>query len=524
MRRGSPTGADGAASAGIALSVAMFAMAATSGIQALLYLDAFGIGGRTDGFFVAFGLYVTFGVFSQSIRVTAAPLLVGRRARLGPRQLAAVMALIALPVAILTIPLAGPLADVLAPGLSAADREVTQDALPLLGGAMVLQLWAAGGATMLAVRDRFAAVARAYTLGAVAGLAVYLAVESAAGELSLAWSMLGMAIVTCGVMLAAAAVSSPIAPERTDASVSVREVVRGTVLVLGRTGVYLAFHGLYVITVAFVSRADPGDATVLSYAYIFASYLNSGTGVALGMGRIADMRRATITDRAQALAETVVPGYRYSMLLVAPALAALVTFVPSLVGELLPQSLGGADVDNLREFGALLVAWTLAALMVNLLLPAMFALGKARLLNALAPVLVLLQLGATATGSALFGAAGAVGAFWVAPACFAVALAVLGAGRGALPLARAVALDTVRLGGLAALAFGASMALGAAMGGDARGVVVAAVVGTALYGAGLCVVARQQLGFVADSVLPRRGRVRAPGTAPAVGAPAIERQ
>ena len=47
------------ASAGLAMSLATLAMAAASGLQALLYLSSFGISGRTDGFFVAFALYTT---------------------------------------------------------------------------------------------------------------------------------------------------------------------------------------------------------------------------------------------------------------------------------------------------------------------------------------------------------------------------------------------------------------------------------------------------------------------------------
>ena len=79
------------AHAGVAMAIATLAMGAASGIQALLYLSSFGVGGRTDGFFVAFALYSSFGVFSQSIRVTSAPMLVGsaataltRRVRLRP--------------------------------------------------------------------------------------------------------------------------------------------------------------------------------------------------------------------------------------------------------------------------------------------------------------------------------------------------------------------------------------------------------------------------------------------------------
>src|SRR6185369_2804684 len=143
------------AHAGIAMAVATLAMGAASGIQALLYLSSFGAGARTDGFFVAFALYTSFGVFSQSIRVTSAPMLVGERPRLSQREFALALVAIAIPVGIATIPLAGPLAGLLAPGVAPVGRAVAESALPILGVAMILQLWAAGGATVLAVRDRF---------------------------------------------------------------------------------------------------------------------------------------------------------------------------------------------------------------------------------------------------------------------------------------------------------------------------------------------------------------------------------
>jgi hypothetical protein len=169
------------AHAGVAMAIATLAMAGSSGIQALLYLSSFGVGAKTDGFFVAFALYSSFGVFSQSIRVTSAPLLVGARPRLHPREFAVGLVLIAIPVAIVTIPLAAQLADLIAPGLTDAGRAVTVEALPVLGVAMVLQLWAAGGATVLAIRDRFDRIALAYISGALAGLVVYVAVSGSAG-------------------------------------------------------------------------------------------------------------------------------------------------------------------------------------------------------------------------------------------------------------------------------------------------------------------------------------------------------
>jgi hypothetical protein len=490
------------AQAGMAMAAATFAMALASGIQAALYLHSYGIDGRTDGFFVAFALYTVFGVFSQSIRVSSAPLLVGDGStRLSVREFGATLALIALPVAVATGPLAEPLSLLLAPGLSDADRAITQEALPILGGAMILQLWAAGAATVLAVRDRFRTVAGAYIAGAGAGLATYLAVSGAANELSMGWSMLSMAVVTCAVMMVGLRASGT--GERSPSgSLRPGRLVANAASILGRTAVYLAFNALYLITLAFTSSFEPGDATVLSYAYLFASYLVAGTAFALGMSRIADMRRGALADWRAVLADTVPHGFRYSMLLVAPALAGLVTAGAPLVGELFSASLTPDDVSTLRLFAALLSAWTVAALLVNLLLPAMFALGRAKLVNLLAVPLILLHVAATAAGGALFGAAGVVGAAWVAPMSFAAVLLVTGAGEVSGHLARELARDGLRFAGLAAACFGAGAALGATVGDGLTEALVAGISGCLLYVALAPAAAPQQIRLVIRSLRP----------------------
>lgn len=468
------------AHAGIAMAVATLAMGATSGIQALLYLSSFGVNARTDGFFVAFALYTSFGVFSQSIRVSSASMLVGERPRLSQREFALALVAIAVPVTIATIPLAGPLADLLAPGVGESGRSVAASALPILGLAMILQLWAAGGATVLAVRDRFDRIAGAYIAGALSGLLVYLAVSGPAGELSLGWSMLAMALVTSTTMLLGVRASrdrEAAPPARPGAA----RLLSCVLLILGSTAVYLAFNGLYVVTLAFASNYGAGGATVLSYAYLLASYLVAGTGFALGMSRIADMRRGALADWREVIADTVPAGFRYSMLIVSPALAALIAGGATLVGEVLPKSFDPAQVEQLRVFGALLFAWTVAALLVNLLLPAMFALGRVRLVNALAPVLVGVHVAATALGGALFGVNGVVGAFVVAPLCFATTLLLVGAGSGSAALARELARDGLRFVLAAAACFGVGALVGDAAGGGIASPALAIGVGSALY-------------------------------------------
>lgn len=468
------------AHAGVAMAIATLAMGATSGIQALLYLSSFGVGARTDGFFVAFALYTSFGVFSQSIRVTSAPLLVGDRPRLSPGEFAIALAAIAIPVAIATIPLAGPLAALLAPGVGDTGREVAESALPILGLAMILQLWAAGGATLLAVRDRFDRIAFAYIAGAVSGLVVYLAVAGTAGELSLGWSMLAMAVVTSVAMLDGIRVSGiamTVARQK-----ALRRLSRCVLLILGSTAIYLAFNGLYVITLAFASNYGAGGATVLSYAYLFASYLVAATGFALGMSRIADMRRGALADWRAVIADTVPAGFRYAMLIVAPALAMLIAGGATLVGEVLPSSFDAAQVQQLKVFGALLCAWTVAALLVNLLLPALFALGRAKIVNLLAPVVVVLHIAVTALGGELFGVNGVVGAFFVVPIAFAVVLLIVGAGRASAPIARELGRDGLRFTLAAAACFGAGALVGGALGQGIATPLLTIGVGSLLYG------------------------------------------
>src|SRR6478609_7572508 len=186
--------------------------------------------------------------------------------------------------------------------------------------------------------------------------------------------MLAMAVVTCSMMLDGVRASRP-----KEAAGGIKTAIAGGVgrmarcvwMVLSSTAVYLAFNCLYVITLAFASKYGAGGATVLSYAYLFASYLVAATGFALGMGRIADMSRGLLAHRAEVIAATVPGGFRYAILVVAPALGALIAGGASLIGDVLPSSFTAADVTQLRLFAILLCAWTFAALLVNLLIPAL---------------------------------------------------------------------------------------------------------------------------------------------------------
>jgi peptidoglycan biosynthesis protein MviN/MurJ (putative lipid II flippase) len=446
------------ARAGKAMALATFAMAAASGLQALLYLRSYGINARTDGFFAAFAVYAAFGIFAQSLRVTSAPLLIGDRPMIGWVQFVRALGLLAVPLILVTGPGSGLAAHLLAPGLHPAARHITADALPVLGAAMALQLWAAGGATLLAIADRFAAIATAYGLGAIAGLAGYLALRPDTGRQTLSWSMLVMAVVTFAAMLPALRSSLPVLPRQTEVA-SRRSLLATTGTLLGRTAVYLAFNGLYLITVAVAGHYRAGDATIVSYAYLFSSYLVAGTGFALGMARVADMSRDAEAGRRDLIDATVPGGFRYSMLISAAAIAGLVTAGAPLVGALLPKSLSPHEVVLLQRFALLACPWLIAAQLANLLLPALFALGRSHFVHVAAPLLVVAHLGFTFLGALLLGVYGVVGAMFVAPLLFAAAMLRTEDAAVRRRVLAPVSADLIRFGGLALVAFGGAYLL-----------------------------------------------------------------
>jgi hypothetical protein len=489
-----------AARAGALMALSTLAMAGASAIQAVLYLGEYGATARTDAFFAAFAVYQVVGVFTQATRVSSVPLLVGDRA-IGMLRFFGAMAVIALPIILACGPLAGPVARLLAPSAVGDAHDLATGALRILGVAMVLQLGAAGGATLLGMRDRFEPVAGAYAGGAFAGLATFIAVRTE-GELALAWSMLAMAIVTAVWITVAL---WRVRREEVAAGVGggglgaiarkdrfVAECVGTAGDLLGRSVVYFVINAFFLVTLAVVGReGGAGATTVLSYAYLLASYLVAGTSTAVGISRAPDMVRGAQEDEwSTVVADTVPHGYRYAALVSFPVLAAGVVAATPVVEALLPDALGDAQTASLARAILLLGPWLAAALLLNFAIPGLFALGRSRAVNLLAPLALLLHLAATFVAAAVAGVDAVIAAMVVAPLSLFAMLLVLGTGSQLGGVAREIVLDTLRAGGLAAVAFGAGLAV--ASGAGLEGLVQAAAtlaIGGVLYAAGMLVIA-----------------------------------
>jgi O-antigen/teichoic acid export membrane protein len=226
------------------------------------------------------------------------------------------------------------------------------------------------------------------------------------------------------------------------------------------------------------------------------------------MSRIPELSRRAQSEGTVLVRETVPQGFRYAILLAAPAMAGLITAGAPLIHALLPGSLDKAEVHTLRVFAALLAPWMVFALIVSFVIPVLLATGRSSFLNKLAVPVLLIHLAATAIGSALFGVYGAVGAITVAPAFLAVALFLGGGQRDSRKVSRTLARHSGSFAGLAVAAFGVAWLLSSPISSQGVAAILAAMVGVVAYLAGLRVVARQEVAVVMAAVANRRGGSR----------------
>jgi peptidoglycan biosynthesis protein MviN/MurJ (putative lipid II flippase) len=473
-----PSGAGTAAPAstrGVAeTGVSTIVLAGVGALQGLLFLRAFGISARTDGFFAAYALYIVVGLLGQTLRTSAVPLLVGATSRMTVGDFAWAIAALCGVLGLVCYGLAAPLATVLAPGLDAAGRDVTESGLRLLAAAVALQLVAAGAATVLGIQGRLARPARSYSAGALVGLVGFVALIGPANEQALAWAAVIAGAVTVGLMAPALRGTRVGRPQ-------VRLVPRHIAWLLVSSVLGLTLAGLYVPTLALVSGTGEGTVTILAYAYVLVGYLNGVTAGAVSMGTMIAL--APVHADARALVDrSLRPAFRHAFLVAAPGLAVSAVVAPPVLHALLPGQVGPDDTATLQEFILLLGGWLIAALLAALTFPALYSAGLMLRVNVLLAPLVAVHIGAGLAARAAFGAEGVVAAMAFAPTLLVCLMLWMSHGRHALEVAAGLAADGALIGGVAAVGIGLPAVLAAALGGAAAQV-VAALAGLCLYGA-----------------------------------------
>jgi hypothetical protein len=453
-RKGTPS----ALSSGAVTAVSTAAINLASAGAAILLSHRFGRSARTDGFLIAYSVYLVITLAASAFRVVTLPALTRAREEGRFREelaaFAAALAVVAAPV----------LAVAVGVGLTLSGStrvDAFAHGLPWFVGAGVLQLFGGLAASGLAAHDSYRVAAGAYAGGAVLGVALFAAL-SGHGIQALAWGQLLNGVVVLAVTLAALRVGRVAVDRRIGRRLAV--LARGT-------AVPIALQLLYLIAVTLAGRLAGGEPTTFVYAYFFASFLVSVTASALSLVSSAPLTRRGLTS--EAAAAHVVNATWLSLAAIAAAVGLFGLVGGRVVASVLGEAWSGQTGHELVRLVVFFAPWMVASAALTVAFPLLFVAERPRVLIPLAVVLPLVQVPLAWALEQAWGLRGL--ALALALTTFA-ALAVLMAGISRRTLALTAAglgRVAVVIGAAAALSFGGLAAL---LGG-----VPAAVVGAPVY-------------------------------------------
>jgi len=468
LSKGTPSLGGTALTSGAVTALSTVVINAASAVASVIVAHRFGRTHRTDGFFVAYGVYLVMTLAAAAFRVVVLPPLT--RAR---REDRLAVELSGFGVALATV--AGPVLVVaVAIGLAVsggATADAFAAALPWFVAAGVLQLFAGLAASALAAFDSYGVAALAYALGAVVGVGLF-AVLSGRGIQALAWGQLLNGVVVLAVTLGS------LARRRLGRRAGGRDI-RGRLWALARgASVPVALQALYVIANAFAIRVGGGGPTTFTYAYFLASFLVSVTASALALVSSAPLTRRGLSP--EGAAAHVVNTSWLSLSAIVGAVGVFGVVGAGLASAVLGDAYSGEAGAELARLVVFFGPWMIASVALTVAFPLLFVAERAAVLVPLAVALPLVQVPLAWALEEAWGLDGL--ALALALTTF-LALAVLMAGisRRTLTLASAgLGRLAVVVASVAAVAF----AVPAAVLGD----VAAAIVGLVLYAALLALV------------------------------------
>ncbi len=459
MRKGIPS----ARRSALVTAISTAAVSGSAAVAGAILAREFGHGVKTDGFFVAYGLYLALVLVAQSLRVVVLPAFARARedGRLGGEVGGWALAL-ALPLApLVAVCVAAPgwVGGLLSGG---SGREQTAELLPWLVVAAALQILAGLAASALAALDDYDTAAFAFALGAVAGIAAIVALLDH-GVVAFGWGLALNGAVAAALPLGALAARGALGPpERAGAGRRLRELAEGVTLPF-------ALQGLFVVGQRFAGGLGEGDATTFGYAYLIAAFLVAVTASSIALISSVPLTRGGLEEGRAA--RHVVSASWLSLSVVAAAAGVFALAGETLARRVLGGAYGGGTGSELGRLVVYLAPWMVASVGVSVTFPLLFVRGRGRRLPLLALAALLVHVGLTWAGSELFGLPGIAAAMAVTTA--AVLVALLAALGSLAAVGRGLTVAALVCGGLAAAAFVPSGALLAA--------IPAAVLGLAAY-------------------------------------------
>ena len=340
------------------------------GVLALLIAQFFGRSARTDAFFAAYGVYTVALVLAQTFRLTALPRLMDDRDGRVADSLLGAIALLALLAAVPMVLLAEPFGKLLVesdPGDVAA--ESLRALWPALAGQLVVGLLAA----FLIVRGRFVVIAVGYLTGGLVSVAMLAVFQEGVGIQAVSLA-LGISVLVLAALFVVSLVSAGWRPQLR-AVVDLRSASRQAGNLVLASASFLAANLGFVICVAVASRDGAGEATIYAYAYFTAALLVATTAVSSAMVRTPKLLAGA--ERADATIVEATTTYRFTLVLVGPALGLIAVAGAPIADFLLGDAFDGASADRLVVTLLCLTGWVLGSAAGIFAIVDLLARGKA---------------------------------------------------------------------------------------------------------------------------------------------------
>ncbi|MFN0152874.1 MAG: hypothetical protein ACKVUT_00675 [Gaiella sp.] len=466
MKR-TPSAGLGSVATGAVTALALAVQTGLAAVVGVIIAREFGRTTVTDGFFAAYGVFVVLALAATASRLVLVPCLaraqLGGRLRAEAAAHAVALTLVALPVLVMGVLVAGPVAALLTGFGRAGARGAAAEVLPWMVVAGVCQLFAGLAASALAALDDYVTAAAGFIAGSVAGLGVILVAVDAHGIAAVSWGMAVNGVVALAVptlVFAARARGGPAATggQHMSPGRRLRELGEGV-------SFPLALQAVYLLSMPFAARGGVGAVTTLGYAYLAASAVIAVTASSLGLVTSAPLAR--LRPAPGTLARHIVAS-SWPALLACGATAGLF----AVAGETLTSTVLGTAYDaavgsELGRLVAALAPWMVVTIVLSVALPLVFVAERGGRLPLLAGAMIGVHVPLVWAGEAVFGLPGVAAALAVSTNVGLVGLLLVIGGGGVV--GRGVAKASLVVGLFVLASFGLSrLALG---GGPSAGLV-----------------------------------------------------
>jgi hypothetical protein len=390
-------------------AVTALALAVQTGLAAIvgvIIARDLGRTAETDGFFASYGVFIVVVLAATAIRIAVLPALARARAdrRLGAEvaAYALTLATLAVPLLVLALAAASPLAWLLTGNGAEQAKETAEATLPWMMLAAVLQLYAGLAASALAALDDYVVAAAGYAVGSILGLVYILARVHPDGIDAVARGMalngaIAVTVPALALALRARRAEMPaeaVRPGGLSFGSRMRELGAAVALPL-------ALQAIYLICLPLAGREGTGAVTSFGYAYLIASAIVAVTASSLGLVTSVPLTRVGL-DPART-ARHLVSSSWLALVVVGAAAGIFAIAGSQILHALLGADYGSSVGSELGRLVLLLSLWSVVSIGVSVTFPVVFVAQREGQLPLLALVAVVVQVPLAFAGQVLAG-------------------------------------------------------------------------------------------------------------------------